>query len=322
MSRFIGLGLHPEYFSLVSADEKQIDAIAILELSRPFDLKSLRDGNWALQYYVETLTALLEKIGHSENQVGVALNSNMVHIKKVPIAMGLEEELIRDQLQWEAEQLLISPAEQYSLAYERLPFSAPAGNPIYLQVLVRKKIIETVGRIVSEAGLRISGIDVDYFALIRVLSQCYDLDPKGVHVVVELHREWIGLVFIRKQDYFLSHKIYLQSPFEDPTEPVKTVLKDLRRIIFGHGLGKSIEDINHFFVLDHISRKDFIKMFSESVEGTVEPIQPFQKMIVADEVSQSEEVAVFPERFTTSIGAVLKMNPSIVKNNSGEIDRR
>lgn len=313
MNRILGLAFHPEYFSLVAANETQIESLAVLELSRPFDLKSLRDGNWALHYYIETLTALYEKIGESGKQVNIVLDSSMALIKKIPIAMGLEEDMIKDQMQWEAEQLLISPLEQYNLVYERLPFAVPTGNPIYLQVLVRKKVIETVRKIVSEIGLQISEIDIDYFSIIRCLLYNYALAPKGLGVIIDLHREFIGLVFIRKQEYFLSNKLFLQDNSENTAELVKAVLKDLRRIVFGHGLGKGIEDINHFFILDHVSNKEFIEEFGRTVNVPVDAIQPFRKLSITSDLSQSTEYTLLPERFTTSLGLVLKKNPTLTK---------
>lgn len=287
--------------------------MAVLELSRPFDLKYLREGNWALQYYIETLTALCEKIGTKSHSIGVVLNNSMVMLKKVPIAMGLEEDLIQEQMNWEAEQMLISPVEQYTLVFERLPFSAPTGNPIYLQVLVRKKVIECVQKMLSETGLQLVDMDVDCFSTIRTIACNYELDPKTISVVVELHRDYIGLVFIRKKEYFLLYKIFLENNPEDASELVKVILKDLRRIIFGHGLGKGIEDINRYFLLDHVSRKDFLRAFSNSVGVAVDSIHPFQKLAVTPEASQTAEYSIFPERLTTAVGVLLKKWPSLAK---------
>jgi hypothetical protein len=154
---------------------------------------------------------------------------------------------------------------------------------------------------------------VDYFSIIRCISVNYELDPKDISVIVDFHRDCIGLVFIRKQEYFLSYKLFLQRAVDESAELVKLVLKDLRRIIFGHGLGKGVEDIHRFFILDHVSRKDFIDAFSDAVGVPVEGIQPFRKMVLSAEVSESNELALLPERFVTSIGAVLKKFPSLVK---------
>jgi len=297
---------------LVSAGDTQIESIATLELNRPFDLVFLRDGNWSLQYYIETLTELLNKIGQHGESVNVVLNYSMVMMKKVPLAMGLEKELVEEQLQWEAEQMLVSDPNLYSLVHDRLPFSTPNGNPMYLQVLVRKKVVETIKRLVSEAGLNVSDLDVDCFSMIRTLSSNNTLDPQDLVVVLDLHRDSIGLVFIRKQEYFLSTRIGIPEPYDEASELVRVVLKDLRRIVFGHGLGKGIEDIQRFFVLDHIAQRGFISALSAAAGIEVQGIHPFQKVTVSSEVSRSAEYEAFPERFTTAVGAILKRNPSLV----------
>jgi hypothetical protein len=311
VSRFLGIGLHPEYFSLVLTGGNQIESIATLELSRPFDLIYLKEGDWSLRYYVETLVALLEKIGEHDNKVGLVLNSSMVLLKKIPVAMGLEEALIEDQLRWEAEQMLVSSTDQYSLVFERLPFSAPTGNPFYIQVMVRKKIIETVQKLLSEAGLTISDVDVDCFSIIRTLQRNYNLDSQSLVVVIDLHREYVGLIFIRKREYFLSTKLVFKNPPEESSDLVKIVVKDLRRIVFGHGLGKGLEDIGGVFVLDHIGRKDFLGAFSDAIGLAANGVHPFQKIQVSESVKKSSEYDVIPERFTTAVGAVLKKHPSL-----------
>jgi hypothetical protein len=311
MSRFLGIGLHPEYFSIVSADENRLESIALLELSRPFDLNYLREGDWSVQYYIETLITLLEKIGEHGNKAGLVLNSSMVLLKKTPAAMGLEKELIEDQLRWEAEQMLVSSVDQYNLVFDRLPFSAPTGNPYYIQVLVRKKVLETARRLLSEAGLTVSDVDVDCFSIIRTLQKNYPLDPQNLVVVIDLHLEYVGLVFIRKGEYFLSTRLFIKDTPEESSDLVKFVLKDLRRIVFGHGLGKGLEDIQGFFVLDHVGRKDFVGLFSEASGVVADAIQPFQKLPVSDDLKKSAEYEVFPERFTTAVGAVLKRYPTL-----------
>lgn len=311
MNRFLGIGLHPEYFSLVLSGGDQIESIATLELSRPFDLLYLKEGDWSLRYYVDTLVELLDKIGNHEKKAGLVLNGSMVLLKKTPVAMGLEEELIEDQLRWEADQMLVSSTDQYSHAFERLPFSAPTGNPFYIQVLVRKKIIETVQKLLSEAGLTVSDVDVDSFSIIRTLQRNHDLDPQSLVVVIDLHREYVGLLFVRKREYFLSTRLVLKNPPEESDDLVKLVLKDLRRIVFGHGLGKGIEDIGSVFVLDHIGRKDFIRAFSNAVGLVADGIHPFQKLPVSENVKKMTEYDIMPERFTTAVGAVLKRYPSL-----------
>jgi len=310
---YLGLALHPGYFSVVSIRNNAVDEAAFQELGQPFDLDNLREGNFPLHYYVEVLANLVERAGSGIQSAGLALDGSMALVKKVSVALGLEEELLRDQMAWEAEQLLVSPSDHFSVAFERLPFSTASGNPLYLQVLVRKKVIETVRALVTECGLRLADVDVDIFSTVRVIAANHAVDPRHVAVCIDVHRNLIGITFIRKNEYFLSHRILVPDTMEEVSDRIKLLLKELRRLIFGHGLGKGIEDIHRFFLVNHVSQEAWDKELSRAVPIAVEPLRPFQKLTVSSRMSNSMEFGQFPERFVASVGVVLKKFPALTQ---------
>jgi Tfp pilus assembly PilM family ATPase len=310
---YLGLALRPDYFSVASVKNNAVDAAAFQELGQSFDLHSLREGNFPIHYFVEVLTNLVERAGSGIRPVGISLDGSMALVKKVSVALGLEEELLNDQMAWEAEQVLVSPLDQFSAAFQRLPFSTVSGNPLYVQVLVRKKVIETVQALVRESGLRLADVDVDVFSTIRAIVANHAVDPRHVAVCIDAHRDHMGMTFIRKNEYFLSHRIPVPKQMEDVSDRAKLLFKELRRLIFGHGLGKGIEDVHRFFLVNHVSHETWNQELSKALSIPVEPVRPFQKIAVSSRLSNSMEYSEFPERFVASVGVALKKFPALAQ---------
>ena len=306
----LGLSIHSDQICLIEMSDGLIQSIAYRELDKPFDLEAFRSEGELLNNQSEVLKDLYERTSGKGKEVGVVLHTGMVFIKKIPVSLGLEEEMIREHMQWEAGQFLIAPLDDYIVEYQRLPFQTSSGNPVYLLILVRKSVVEWLHSLLGKIGLFLKKVDVDAFSNIRALLANYDLDMEKISVLVDVQRESLAFVFIHQQEYFLSHRISLQeggaaSGFLDSSDVVSLLLKELRRLIFGHSLGRGIEDLDRIFLVG----TDLVQRISQellsSISIPLEVVNPFRRVNVSQSVSQSEEFIGFPERFLTSIGVTL-----------------
>ena len=315
---FIGLSFHPDFICMVEMQDGVIQSMAGRELVQTLDIETFyREGQF-FENQAEILEDLYQKIGTSGKEVGVALDTGMVLIKKVPLALGLEEEMLKDTIKWEAGQFLVSPLDEYIIDYQRLPFQTPLGNPFYVLILIRRSVLEGVRSFIEEGGLVLRDVDVDVFCNIRTLLSAYDMGTDETSVIVEVQRQYLGFIFIRHREYFLSHRIYLQdsgsvSQTGENISIVNILLKELRRLIFGHGLGRKIEDLNRIFLMGGESVQNVIHELSSAVSVPIEIVNPFQRVRVSQSVSQSREYNGYPEKFVSSVGVTLKKVPIIAE---------
>lgn len=314
----LGLSFHPDQVCLVALEEGCVQAIAARELIQPFNLETLQTGEVILESQIEVLQDLYQRIGKRGNHVGITLNRAMVLVKKIPVPLGMEEEMVAEQMTWEAAQFLVTSLDDYIMEYQRLPFRSLTGNPTYLVVLVRKKVIEIVRTLVERIGLILRGVDVDVFSNIRTLVANYDLNMDGTSVLVDIQREYFDLVFIRYREFFLSHRIFFRgdvskSDFVDGSEISKLIEKELRRLVFGHRLGQEIEDLDKIFLMGSEIIKNMPKVLSDIVSVPLEVVNPFRRITVSQSVSKSQEFLEFPERFIASVGVALKNIPALVE---------
>jgi Tfp pilus assembly PilM family ATPase len=240
----------------------------------------------------------------------------MVIQKKIPVALGLGEELIQSQMAWEAEQYLLSPLDNYVVTHQRLPFTTPSGNPLFLQVLIRKQIVQMLRGLAKNIGLILKDIDVDLFTIVRTVLANYDFNSKGTLVLVDVQLEHLVFVFIHQEEFFLSHSIGLQTDSRlkpaDPAEINKVLIKELRRLVFGHRLGKGIEDLEAIL----LTGQDVIHDMLNELKGMIptEIIDPFRRISVGSTLSESEAFSRSPEKFAASVGLALKRVPKLKTN--------
>ena len=246
---FLGLSFQPEQLCLVEIEDGLIQALAARELVQPFGIESFHTGGQFLDSQIEILQDLYQGMGAKGKDIGVVLDGGMVLLKKIPVALGLQEEMIREHIMWEAEQLLVSLLDEYIVEYQRLPFQTQLGNPFYVLILVRKRVMEGIQSLIEKCGFLLKEVDVDVFSIIRTLLVNYDINPDQTFVLVHVQRQYLSFIFIRQREYFLSYRVSLQedgsvSQIKQSSDIVNVLLKELRRLVFGHRIGRGIDDLD------------------------------------------------------------------------------
>lgn len=317
LSSFLALTLHPERMTLLSIRENTIHGIAEKPLEKSFTLERIKEPG-CVEETIDQVKSLLMEVEESSGEIGIALSGSMVMVKRIPVALGLEEDYIRDQLRWEAFQYLLSPLDAYVMSYQRLPVASPTGNPLYVQVLVRKPVIQFLRTVATQCHLSLVDIDVDLFANVRTILANYDVEPKTILVLLDCHLSHLFSIFIHQQEYFLSSKIsfphHSLGEVEDIGEWVKNILKEVRRLIFGHRLGRGIEDIGQVMLMGEGLLSEAIQELKNALPIQVEIVNPFQRIALHDRVSRSHALTHSPELFTAGVGIALKLCPSLVSS--------
>jgi len=313
---FLSVSIHPEFISFLSIRDSSVQALGWKPFNPPLNPDALQNESLFLEKIGNTFAVLSEAIDTKEKDIAITVNGSMVIQKKIPVALGLNEDMIQSQMNWEAEQYLLSPLDNYVMTYQRLPFSTPSGNLLFLQVLIRKQIVQMLRAFARNSGMTLKDIDVDLFTNVRTVLANYDIDPKGTVVLVDVQTEHLVFIFIHQNEYFLSHRVGLQTDAKiktsDPSEINKILIKELRRLVFGHRLGKGIEDLDGIF----FSGQDVIRDMIHELNGmlSTEILNPFRRISIAPAISQSEAYVQTPERFAASIGLALKRDPTLKTN--------
>jgi len=287
---------------------KSVQNLVSKHLLQSFDMETMISQNNFLDTQSVILTDLYEELGAGK-EVGVSLYSGCVLIKRIPIALGLDKDFIKQQLYWEAQQFVISPLDDYIVDYQRLPFQTFSGNPLYVVVMLRKKILSTIRKLIHKTGLILKDIDVDVFSNIRSLVENYQLSGR-MNVLIDLQREYICIIFIKDEEFYLSYNISLKnkdnSTIVSVAEISDLLIKELRRLVFGHKIVNKIEDFDKMYLTGRDLIYDLQNKLSENTQVPIEILNPFSKIAISQSMSNNEIFKENPEKFTSSIGVALK----------------
>lgn len=303
----LGVSLCPERFSIVARERGTVKALATRELVQPFDHDTLRKSEDPLSSHVEILSDLYRKVGGKNKKIALVINSDLVMLKKTPLALGLDEKIARQIIEWEADQMTVSPINQYILDSHKLSFQTSNGNPVYLLVLVRKKIIQYIRRLVSRAGLQLFKVDVDVFANIRTLKDNFDISSDRNILLADIKPKYVELILVSKDEYYLSQRYAysdagIQAFSPDAKSIAQLIIKETKRLLFGHRLGQDIDDLDKIYVMGGELAHHVMKELAEEVSLAVDILNPFKRIIISPEVTQSKDYLRHPEEFISCLG--------------------
>jgi Tfp pilus assembly PilM family ATPase len=301
------IAVHPEYLSAIDVREDRVQALGWAGLQPECGLDAFREGDAAIGRLTAAFDAIRSSMGGGEIDASLALSESMVLIKKIPVALGLADDVVQAQMRWEAEQVLLCPVEEFVLSHQRLPFSTPSGNPLYLQVLVRRRMVQALRSFAKAAGVTIREIDVGCFAGVRAVAANYELDAKGTAVLADVRQGRLGFVLIHHQEFYLSHRVSI-SRDPQPAETAKTLLKELRRLVFGHR-GKGIEDLERLLLTGDGPLQEMARELNGQVPTEI--LNPFRKIAVSPEAKKTDFFQRDPGRFVAPVGLALKRIPTL-----------
>jgi len=187
-SGWIGIDIGSSSVKLVSmsssGSQRQIDAYAIVPLSPT----AVIDGNIE---EVNVVAAAIERglkiCGGKYNAAVVAVPSSAVITKKIQISnlfVGID---LEDQVKIEADQFIPYPLEEVALDFELIgPVKKDPNLNDILLVACRKEAAESREEAVSSAGVKCEVVDVDTYAMERVVGMLDQESDDRLFAVVDI----------------------------------------------------------------------------------------------------------------------------------------
>ena len=165
-SNVVALELSRSYLKLVEflPTENQISTVAI----KPLDASRWDDD----QYLAEQIKHSVSKhISEPDADMISAVAGENSVIRQVEIPNS--EDNIIDAIQWEMEQYLIHPVEEYLVDWQALGSNQDETARTYLVAAYRRSEVERFRRILEQSGCSLAVMDVDVFAAQNVFEANY-----------------------------------------------------------------------------------------------------------------------------------------------------
>jgi Tfp pilus assembly PilM family ATPase len=294
--------------------EGQLNIVSVAETpcEVPFDFSSI-SNNENIPRFARAINTLIDDAGMRAKVALFALERRMVLTKKLKVDEGLSETEIKQHIEWELEQLLISSRDEYNVAFDRLGPCEEKYENIIL-VAVRKKIIEYLREIFNKTALKLSMVDVDLFAAIRTFTNGLEGGPQDLSALVDFNNRGIDFTLIHNGVYLSSSELSA-SAFEEtsaypsegePEDIARMVNEEMDRLVnssFGHGAPPHLQTIALYG--DYVDRNVLKILQEQRSETHVAFADPFSSVRLRLNAEAELFTKEHPEKFLVSVGMVL-----------------
>ena len=312
---FLSFSIERDAVHLVAVNSKQVIGLDSKELVQQFDHDGIRSEEILYENTIDIIKKLREPYGDRAQKAGIVIGQDLVLVKRIPVALGLDEDQVKAQLEWEARQFSISPPEAFNIVTQKLNQREAGGNQIYLLILVRKKIIQLIHRLIKQAKLKLVDVDIDLFSNFRLFQLTES--PKETDTIVLIHIQDEALTFtvVQNNEYGLSHRMVCPSGSETEEEMcervVPLVVKELKRLVFAHKLGNGIQDLSGVCLLSGAPLHLFKQKLESELPVPVSQMNPFKQFAVSDKLIHTRNFSETPGKFSASLGQTYKYYPAL-----------
>ena len=179
----VGLDIGSSSVKLVHLRERKSGYTLLAFGSAPLPPEAIVDG--ALMNssaIVQAVQGLLNEAGLRAKDVAIGVRGHSVIIKKISLPRMTQEEL-DESIQWEAEQYIPFDVKDVNIDTQILtPEGDAAGQMDVLLVAAKKDMINDYTSVCAEAGLTVTVVDVDAFAVQNAFEANYE--PSAGETVV------------------------------------------------------------------------------------------------------------------------------------------
>lgn len=155
---------------------------------------TIMDGS----YISGVIKNLVGSLGIKVKDVACSISGNSVIIRKIVLQTMPSEEL-EEQISWEAEQYIPFDIKDVNLDFQIL--SPDVADPTKMNVLLvasKKDIINDYMSLFNEAGLQLSVVDVDSFAVQNAFENNHDSGPDDILALINIGASVMNINIIKE----------------------------------------------------------------------------------------------------------------------------
>ena len=183
----VGLDIGSSGVKLVQLKEKKGGYALQAFGTAPLPPEAIVDG--ALMNSAAIVAAIQELVAQQKvklKEVAIGVRGHSVIIKKISLPRMTQEEL-DESIQWEAEQYIPFDVKDVNIDTQILtPEGDAAGQMDVLLVAAKKDMINDYTSVCAEAGLTVTVVDVDAFAVQNAYESNYEASPGDTVVLINV----------------------------------------------------------------------------------------------------------------------------------------
>ncbi len=275
----------------------------VMHLSVPFDVQAFGDQDVAA-HYSTTINQLLDRFAISAKRASVCLDRRLVLLKRLKVDQDMREMDIRQQIEWELEQVLVAPRDEYHANYEKIKHDRDPYDQIVVAV-VRKAIVSFLQDIFKSTPLSLNQVDVDLLAALRGLG-ILKVEPRPLAALIEIEPAAAAVSLLKNQRFLSQGEIkFAQYPLnEENSEQIATLINDeILRQLDALGDEVLLKNIEQILLLNSGAPTGVIYSLQRLQRNAmVQMIDPLERMDHALSLEAEQLIKDNPNRFLPLLG--------------------
>jgi type IV pilus assembly protein PilM len=288
---------------------------------------------------VNAVKSLVTSLGVKVKDVACSISGNSVIIRKITLpAMPVEE--LEDQISWEAEQYIPFDINDVNMDFQILsPDSIDPSKMVVLLVASKRDIINDYVALFNEAGMFLSVVDVDSFAVQNAFEMNHDAGTEDILALINIGASVMNINVIKDgislftRDVQMGGNLYTEeiqkqlgvSSFDAESMKIlaveannndllevlikvnETITQEIRRSLDFYNSTASDDRITKVFVSGGSSKGyKFIESVSDKVGIPVEFINPFAKLKYNEKDFDPEYLQEIGPLMAVSVGLAIR----------------
>jgi type IV pilus assembly protein PilM len=183
----IGIDIGSSSVKLVQLKDNKVSFQLLNAAIIPLPPEAIVDNTLMDSSSVATVVKnLVSSLGIKVKDVACSISGNSVIIRKI-ILPAMPQEELEDQITWEAEQYIPFDINDVNMDFQILsPDSSDPSKMNVLLVASKKDIINDYVSVFNEAGLHLSVVDVDSFAVQNAFEANYTCGPEEIMALINI----------------------------------------------------------------------------------------------------------------------------------------
>ncbi|MEI6826200.1 MAG: type IV pilus assembly protein PilM [Desulfuromonadales bacterium] len=288
---------------------------------------------------VSVIKNLVSSLGIKTRDVVCSISGNSVIIRKIVLSTMPQEEL-EEQISWEAEQYIPFDINDVNMDFQIL--SPDNNDPAKMNVLLvasKKEIINDYVSVFGEAGMHLSVVDVDVFAVQNAFEANHDVSSEEIIALVNIGASIMNINVIKDgitlftRDVQMGGNLYTEEiqkqigisredaemgkllAIETANKPLlnviskvnETITQEIRRSLDFYNSTASESRISGVFICGGCSKIfKLIDTISEKIGLPVEKLNPFAKIKYNEKDFDPEYLQEIAQFMAVPIGLAIR----------------
>ncbi len=310
----LGISLSREMIRFIEAEEVNgnLNLISVVQvpLEQSFDFSVLGKES-LVPWFSEKIDQSLENFSAGVNHARLCIDRRLLLKKTFAADKNLSKDAVRKHIEWELDQALISPRDEYNVGFEHVILPG-LKNDIVVFAAIRKALVAYIEDIFKKSRLSLDEIDLDLFASIRALGQAYADKLSGVSALIEFSEKDIGYTILVDGKYAISTENAVSGADDKATnsdlsasELAANANAELTHLLEYLEEELGISNIDRIFIAGEAERSLASELEKLQLSASVSFAEPFNNVHRQLNIESQMLIDEQAERFMSCFGMIL-----------------